>query len=74
MILAKTADMKVDCLRHMDLGVLRGVTGRYAPRQIGGIRRIVGAGVFDDDEIFVHCYLFSPACLRMLFKVPGARS
>jgi len=38
MILAKTADMKVDRLGHMSLSILGSVTGRDATGQIGGIR------------------------------------
>jgi len=74
MIFAKTADVKVNGFGHMGLRIPGGITGRDATRQIRRIRRIVGAGVFDYDEIFVHYYLFRPACLRMLFIVPGARS
>ena len=47
-----------------------------AARKVGRVGGVVCPSLFDDDEKATHAQSFSfrPACLRMLFHVPGARS
>lgn len=63
--------MKRDCFANILLNfALRFSRGNTA-RKIRAICRKISLRFLNDDEVFAH---FSPACFRMLFKVPGGRS
>ena len=61
-------------LLDIALDFLLGFSGRATAGEIGGVRRIVGASVFNDDEKSVGLHFFKPACLRILSNVLGAKS
>lgn len=67
----QTINVKRDGIMHLALDLSLRSTGGNAARQIGRIGGVAGRGVFDNDQITVH---LSPACFRILFFVPGARS
>lgn len=48
--------------------------GRHASGKIGGVGGKVTLGFLDYDRISHQDFSFRPACLRRLFRVPGARS
>ena len=63
--------MELDCIPHGLLDFTSGLAGCHAT---GKIRRECGVSrfcFFNYDKILVH---FNPACLRMLLRVPAARS
>jgi len=68
--------MQLYRLSNLLFGLFSSLPGRDAAWKVGNISRIVALCLFDDngvtDAVFLH--FFRPACLRMLFKVPGARS
>lgn len=70
-LLTHAGQMQLDCLAHALLYCRLRRTGGNASRQIGRIRRESRWCLLHNDED-LHC--LSPACLRMLFNVPGARS
>src|SRR4029078_4297406 len=59
---------------HRFFGLFPGRTGGHATGKVRRIRGVVLPGFFDDDEESMYVHFFSPACLRMLFIVAGARS
>ncbi len=67
----QTINVKRDGIVHLTLDLALRSTGGNAARQIGRIGGVAGRGVFDNDQITVH---LSPACFKILFFVPGARS
>ncbi len=68
---AHALEVKLDRLAHGLLDRLPRRAGRHASGYIRRVRRKAGLGLFDDNE---ESHDFSPACLRMLFNVPGASS
>ena len=70
---AKALDMKFDRLSNECHDFIAGFTDRDAPGQIGNIRTEACLALLDDNHVF-SVHRFSPACLRMLFNVPGGRS
>jgi hypothetical protein len=63
--------MKRNCVLHLSLYFVAGTPGGDATRKV---RRVCGEasfGLLDDNQIL---HGFNPACLRMLFNVPGATS
>lgn len=67
----ETLKVESERLMYRLLDFFASCAGRDTTQDIGRIRRIAGLGFFDDDEVF---HRSSPACLRILFKVPAARS
>jgi len=67
----QAVQMEFDGIMHLALHALSSFAGGNAAGKIGGIRRIAGASFFDDNKVTAH---FNPACFRILFCVPGARS
>ena len=63
--------VKRNCLANIFLNFAFRFPRGNATRKIRAIRGKVPRCSFNDYEIFAHC---SPACLRMLFKVPGGKS
>ena len=63
--------MKLNRAMDFLLNFLASVPSRYAARQVRRIRLETRGGLFDDDKVTAH---LSPACFRILFFVPGARS
>ena len=70
-ILAKPFKVELDRFTHVLLGRLAGPTGCHTTREIWRVGREPGPRLLDDDEV---SHGFSPACLNILFKVPGAKS
>lgn len=68
---AHTLEVKLDGLAHGLLDRLTRRASRHATWHIRRIRRKTGRGLFYDNE---QSHDFNPACLRMLFNVPGASS
>jgi hypothetical protein len=70
-ICAHRGKVHLDCLLHPLPGQIECPAGRDAPREV----RDIGA-ISCTSSLVNHCVLhrFSPACLRMLFSVPGATS
>src|SRR5580704_11426378 len=69
-MLAHAFEMKFDCLADQILCFVQCLGGDAEPGQVRSIGAPSGCGLFVDDEIF-H---FRPACLRILFNVPGGMS
>ena len=54
--------MALNSLIHALFRFLTRASGRDTAGEIGGVRRIVGASVFNDDEKSVGLHFFKPAC------------
>jgi len=65
-------EVELDGLAHIVLDLCAAGAGGYASGQVRRIGGVTRARFFDDNEVFLH--FFNPACLRMLFSVPGASS
>jgi len=65
----QTIKMEFDCIVHFAFDLRPCRSRSNTTWQVRRIRRIAGLGFFHDDEIAIH---FNPACLRILFVVPGA--
>jgi hypothetical protein len=72
-ILAHPMQVQFNCFTHPLPQFVEGFTCSDAPRQVRQVGRIVTLARFDD-----HCvphndrlYLFSPACVKILFRVFG---
>ncbi len=63
--------MELDGFPHALLDIGTRGPGRHTSREVRGVGGVPGLGLLDDDE---ERHGFSPACLRMLLRVPGARS
>ncbi len=70
------AEMHLDGLANLLLRGFSSRTSSDAAWEIGNIGRIVPLCLFDDNGVAdcVSFHFFRPACLRMLFNVPGGRS
>jgi hypothetical protein len=67
--------MKQDRLLNFALGFLDRRTGSHASRKIGHVGGVVPVSFFDNYRVSHSvAYLLSPACLRILFNVPGGKS
>jgi len=70
--------VKFDCFADHAFGFLNRRAGGDAARQIRHMGGVVGRGLFNDDGVahgvFQFPYFFQPACLKMLFNVPGGNS
>src|SRR5260370_13905504 len=66
--------MATDCVPDLRLDSLYGVPRRDAARQVRHIGRIVAFRFFDYDRVPHHRCSFRPACFKILFCVPGAKS
>ena len=74
-IFTHALEMKLDGFTNLSLHFVDGGTGSYATREIRDIGREVRPRIFDNDGIAHDSpHLLKPACLRMLFSVPGASS
>src|SRR5438094_4222234 len=63
--------MKLDCLTNFGLGFFHGRARRNTPCKIGYVSGIVVSRFFyNDGRSAIQPHFLSPACLRMLFKVP----
>src|SRR5688572_21406 len=56
---------------HLLLDLRASPAGGDTARQVGGVSRVARAALFHDDEDF---HRFNPACVRILFNVPGGTS
>ena len=63
--------MKRDSLFHLSLDFVARVARCDTTRNVRRVCREAGLRLLDDDQIL---HGFNPACLRMLFNVPGATS
>ena len=70
-ILAHPIQMELDCLLHRSLHLVPCAASRHTTRKVRRIRGESCAGLLNYDKILAH---LSPACFRMLFSVPAARS
>jgi len=75
-VLAEALNVEFDCLTDLTLCLFPSYTGRDTTGEIGYVRRKIRPGVLDH-----HCithekvtHFLNPACLRILFSVPGAKS
>jgi hypothetical protein len=67
----EAVEMKRNRAFHLSLDFVARIPGGDATRNVRPVCGEAGLGLLDDDEIL---YGFNPACLRMLFNVPGATS
>ena len=63
--------MKRDCLFDLSLDFVARVARCDTTRNIWRVCGETGLGLLDDNQVL---HGFKPACLRMLFNVPGATS
>ena len=63
--------MKRHCVLHLSLQFVARRPGGDATREVRRVCGEAGLGLLDDDQIL---HGFNPACLRILFNVPGAMS
>jgi hypothetical protein len=69
---AKSVKVEGNCLPHVLFYFFAGVASRNASREIWGVGGKTSLRRFDNDQVFFHG--FNPACFRILFNVPGAKS
>ena len=67
-------EMVFDSRPHPLLDVPATRSGRRTSREIWRVGRVAGFRLLGDDEVSLHGWSLSPACLRMLLRVPGASS
>jgi len=67
----EAVEMKRDRLFHLSLDFVARVARCDATRNVRRVCREAGLGLLNDDQVL---HGFKPACLRMLFNVPGAAS
>ena len=72
-ILAEAIDMKLNRLSNQLPNFLLGFSDSNAPWEVGDVCAEARVALFDDDGVLHGRYL-SPACFRMLLRVPGGMS
>jgi hypothetical protein len=70
-LLSQAINVKPDCLSHILFDLLSSLTCRHTARQVRRVSREACGSRLDDNQILAH---FSPACFKILFRVPGASS
>src|SRR2546430_9507171 len=68
---AQTVEVKFNGVVHFAFDAVSRLARGDAAGEIGRIGGIAGRSFFNDDQVAAH---FNPACLRILFCVPAARS
>src|SRR5437867_13051752 len=68
---AQAVEVKFNGVVHFAFDAVSRLARGDAAGEIGRIGGIAVRGFFNDDQVPAH---FNPACLRILFCVPGARS
>ena len=68
---AQTVEVKFYGVVHFAFDAVSRFARGDAAGEIGRIGGIAGRSFFNDDQVAAH---FNPACLRILFCVPAARS
>lgn len=71
MLFFQAFKMKRDCLANVLFNFAFRFSRGNTTRKIRAISGKIPLRFLNDDEIFAH---FSPACFKMLFKVPGGKS
>src|SRR5438045_5439278 len=72
-VLDQPLDVELDRLGDVLLYLVDRLTGADTAGQVRNVRAVIRIRLLDDDRV-PHGVYFNPACLRMLFKVPGFRS
>jgi len=73
-VFSKTYNVENDCLLHFLDGLCRGSSCCNTARKIRTIGWVIPSCFFYDNWIFHDLLSFSPACFKILFKVPFASS
>ena len=74
-IFTHALEMKLDGFTNLSLHFVDGGTGGYATWEVWNVGREIWSRIFDNDGIAHDSpHFLKPACLRMLFSVPGASS
>jgi hypothetical protein len=72
-ILAHSFKMKFDGFAYRSLHIVERGAGGYATWEVWNVSGEIGSCIFDNDGIAHDSpHFLKPACLRMLFSVPGA--
>lgn len=66
--------MERDGFPDVRIGLFDGVAGGDAAGKVGNVRREISGCPLDDDCVAHAGYLLIRACLKMLLRVPGAKS